>query len=427
MLVLFSAISAVSANDLAGNNTVNIAWESPESVQTNIEQNILADSSNSFKDLDEYVNNESIPVGGLVELDRNYSFSNDDASSLGYGGITISKSITIDGKGYNINGSDKSAIFRITNNAHVILRNIVFTNGNATDGGAVYVESGATVQVEDCTFQYNSALNNGGAIFLADSPGSTSTVYNSIFANNSAKNGGALYDKSSVIDITLSNFSYNNATKYGGSLYIGGIVHILKSTFDHESASSGGAFELYNSTDYYSTIDNSTIENSTFKNCYSSGDGGAAYISSDNVTFRNVEFKDNIAGDDGGAVYWNGNYGTLYNITAVNNKGISRDKNETDTSSTRGGAICLTGNNTTISKSSFDLCSAYIDVGKNTSKVDGGALFVTGNDVIVKDINFTNCNSTNSAGALYVIGNRTQIINCTFDNCTSKDGAALSL
>lgn len=75
VLVLFSAISAVSASDLAENNTVNIAWETPVSVQTDIEQDILADSLDSFKDLDEYINSESIPAGGLAELDKTTHFT----------------------------------------------------------------------------------------------------------------------------------------------------------------------------------------------------------------------------------------------------------------------------------------------------------------------------------------------------------------
>ena len=79
-------------------------------------------------------------------------------------------------------------------------------------------------------------------------------------------------------------------------------------------------------------------------------------------------FTDNTAGDDGGAIYWEGDHGTINNITCEDNRGISFNE-----SHSKGGTICLTGNDVTISNSII----------KNTSAADdGGAIFVSGNNVM---------------------------------------------
>ena len=380
-LVLFSAISFASASDVSDNVTVS------NSNDLNIQQDILGEGQKTFKQLDNVICNDSIPVGGVVELNDDYTFSDADTSSVGTDGISIDKSITIDGQGHTLNASDKSAIFKITNNAHVILKNIIFTNGNASNGGAIYADAGSSFEIINCTFSNNFASNNGGAIFIAsDSLTSNSIISDSIFINNVASNGGAIYDTASTLNITLSDFSYNRATGTGGSMFIGGAVNIKRSTFSHENASAGGSLYLMSNVESYSTI-----ENSTFQNCYSIGDGGACYISSDNTVVKNTKFTDNVAGDDGGALYWQGSNGMMYNITCTNNNGISIDKGINDTSSTRGGAICLTGNDVSVLSSTFTNCIAYMDDGKDSSKVDGGAIFATGNDVIIQDVTFTGC------------------------------------
>ena len=421
IILLIATVSFASASDMSDNMTVSEVDDQDTIKATEIQKDALGEGQKSFEQLDEEIHDGSVPEGGLIELNSSYTFSDTDTVSVGTDGIGITKDVTIDGKGYTLNASNKAFIFKIANNAHVILKNIVFSNGNATNGGAIYVEAGSTIEVINCTFQNNFASNDGGAIYMADdSLTSTSTIYDSTFTLNiAANNGGAIYT-ASTLNVTLSDFSYNNASNSGGSMYVGGAVHISRSTFDHESAASGGAIDLYDDEDNHSTI-----ENSSFTNCYSSGDGGAVYIRTDNVIVENVEFAHNTAGDDGGAIYWEGGNGRIYNITCSDNRGISKDKSDNETSSTRGGTICLTGSNVTISASSFTSSAAYIDEGKNSSKVDGGALFITGNDVTLSDVTFSDCNAANEGGAVYLIGNNTKIIRCDFTDSTAKDGGAL--
>ena len=313
-LMLFAAVSFVSASDISDNVTDQSAPE-----VANVQQNILGEGQETFDQLDKVINNDSIPEYGTVELDSDYTFSDSDISTVGTDGISIDKSITIDGKGHTLNASNKASIFKINNNARVILQNIIFINGNASDGGAIYVDSGSSFEIINCTFSNNFASYNGGAIFLAtDSFTSQSVIINSNFTNNVALNGGAIYAGASALAISLSDFSHNNASSNGGSLFIDGIANINQTTFDNDYAKAGGSIYMIGNSDSHSTIDFST-----FKNCYSIGDGGACYISSDNAVIRNTNFINNVAGDDGGALYWDGNDGIIYNITCTNNRGIS--------------------------------------------------------------------------------------------------------
>ena len=367
-IVFFSMLSVASAA-LVDNDTKSTANDDLNTVlRANNQGEILGNPAGNFTGLDGLI--DATPDGQILPLDSNYTYSSGDEAFAN--GILIGKNITINGKGHTLDASNVATIFNITGNNHVILMNITFINANGTNGGAIKLDSKSTLEIISCNFINNHAQNNGAAIYLSDSFSTSSSlkITDSTFINNTAKSGGAIY---------------------------------LNESSTHSS----------------------TIENSSFINCTSSGDGGAAFISASNVAFRNVIFENNIAGDDGGAVYWQGSNGIIYNITCTNNRGISADKKDGDTSSSRGGTIAITGSNITVSKSRFIKGSAYMDESKDYSKVDGGALFITGNDVTIDDVDFISCNATNNGGAVYVIGNRTHIYNCEFTDCTARDGGAL--
>ena len=368
-MVLISTIAfACAAEDVESEPiSTSIDDDSPSLQASDTQNDILTADSDSFTQLNSLIQNTS--VNDSFELDKNYTYSDSDV--VFKEGIIINKNITINGNGHAIDGANVASIFKITNNAHVILKNIVFKNACGTNGAAVSLTSSESVEIIDSTFINNSASLNGGAVFIASAYTSaitsSSSIIGSTFINNSALNGGAIYLNSNSVNILLSTFNFNNASL----------------------------------------------------------DGGVIYVDGDHVNLIDSSFTNNTAGDDGGALYWSGNNGIINNITCTNNKGISADKSDGDTSSTRGGTICLTGSNVILSNSTFTLSSAYMDDGKDSSKVDGGAVFVTGNGVTITDTIFNSCTATNNGGALYVIGNNTQIGNCDFDNCGASDGAAL--
>ena len=369
-IVFFSLLSVASASDTKGNITVAAVSDDDSSAisVTNNQDSSLGASPGSFTDLNNTISGSQ--AGESITLNRDYIYSTIDGNFSE--GILIDKNIIIDGQGYTINAQKNASIFNIQGNSKVILKNINFINAYGVNGSAVNLDPSTHLEIINCNFTNNAAQISGGAIYVDNSSSLTSNLI-----------------------IIASTFRNNTAT-YGGAVYL------------NENSN-----EL------------SVIENSTFIDCTSGGDGGAAYISANNVALKNVVFDSNVAGDDGGAIYWEGNDGIIENITCTNNRGISADKKDGNTSSTRGGTICLTGDNVTVFNSKFIKSSAWMDESKNTSKVDGGALFVTGNDVKIIDCEFTDCNATNNGGALYVIGNNTQISNCIFKDNNASEGGAL--
>ena len=273
--VFFSVLSSSSASDIAGNATlVGVDDNQNDLKAINTQQELLKVSSGTFSQLNDIVTNDSIPSGGVISLNSGYKYSDTDS---GINGISIGKSITINGNGYTLDASSRSSIFNILGNSHVILKNLTFANGYGDDGGAINVGAGSSIELIDCIFLNNTATNNGGAVFInSDSLTSDSLIKSSTFKDNTAANGGSIYVMSSTLNISASEFTDNIAKSYGGSLFVDGILHTSQTAFEGNRAYSGGAIYLNDTSKT-----NSTIENSTFNNCNAACDCGAVYISAD--------------------------------------------------------------------------------------------------------------------------------------------------
>jgi predicted outer membrane repeat protein len=218
--LLIAAMSFAAASDVSDNMTVSDAVDEDTIEITDIQEDALGEGQKSFEQLDSVIHNESVPEAGLIELNSSYTFSDTDNASVGTEGITIDKDITIDGKGYTLNASDKSSIFRITNTSHVILKNIIFTNGNATDGGAIYVESGSTIEVINCTFQNNFASHDGGAIYTADASLTSTSIINDSISHMTAPPAAADRFMWAVQSISQKVYSTMRApTREGQSIF----------------------------------------------------------------------------------------------------------------------------------------------------------------------------------------------------------------
>lgn len=216
------------------------------------------------------------PEGGILVLDRDYSYVNGTNK-----GILVSKPITIDGNGHTLNGKDLSRMFNVTAD-NVTIKNIRFINGNAfgqyfakdIGGGAIFW-SGANGLLENCSFTDNhgwfiendpfdrseailfedgrvmyimsfrpmgSKTNEGGAIVWNGTNGTVSKCY---FARNSvgyANSGGAISWRGSFGKIIDSEF-YDNDAWCGSSIaWMGANGTILSSTVANSSFFDGGIY-----------------------------------------------------------------------------------------------------------------------------------------------------------------------------------------
>ena len=93
-----------------------------------------------------------------------------------------------------------------------------FKNNKAAIGGVLSTHH-AVVVIKNSVF-YNNSANEGGAIMLNQT--SYLAVHNSVFFENSAKIGGSIFaDDNSTIEIEGSTFQHNRAEIVGGSIYVG--------------------------------------------------------------------------------------------------------------------------------------------------------------------------------------------------------------
>ena len=168
--------------------------------------------------------------------------------------------------------------------------------GNSTDssgkmyGGALYFYSCTVVKITGGTFYNNSVTSTnteccGGAIYIYDSVTAASPVQisNCTFNSNSAyQNGGAIYICGTTC-ININNCTFNdnsvtNSTAYGGAIYVantsGGPVTILDCKFANNTAYSSEN-TIYNgssSSDNISVIvDETTVASSSVWNPSISG------------------------------------------------------------------------------------------------------------------------------------------------------------
>ena len=226
-VAIFLSISAVQAIDV--NQSVEISSDVNQSIE-------LIEDSNKMGDFNELAHEiDNTDSGNILNLQKDYK--NKDGKN-----ITISKPITIDGKGHTLDANRKSRIFNITAD-NVVVKNIIFTKGasngnifNKSCGGALYW-SGANGTVINCSFIDNEAwatlsdpygfmivgakTSFGGAIYWS---GDNGTVLNSKFIGNDvgyANDGGAIYWTGNNGKVKNSYFTKNGAW-VGAAVYWSG-------------------------------------------------------------------------------------------------------------------------------------------------------------------------------------------------------------
>lgn len=308
---------------------------------TQSDENVLSDDggsppspppNTSFGILNDKINGE-VAVDE-VNLSSNYSYQ----YTIDYGlkeGITINRTLTINGNGYTLNGNNMARIFNIQK-GNVIFKNINFVNGNTSEcGGAIYVYMG-NCTVIDCTFINNSAGKYGGAIEIPDPE--AGTAINCNFINNSATYGGAIHNGY----VNNCKFITNNATKQGGAMY-NSIAEYCSFNNNSANLTGGAAFNVHayfcnftqNTAGFDFAIDanggamyGGVAVNCSFTGNVANNKGGAIY----NVFADYCTFSDNRAVYDGGAMYGYiadyciftgnraeyGNGGAIYNGDALN-------------------------------------------------------------------------------------------------------------
>lgn len=384
---------------------------------------------------------------------------------LGYnGGNGGAHTLTINGNGATVDGTGSFALFQSQSTGAVAMSGLNFRDGSSTsDGGAV--SAAAALSLHDATFSNNYSAANGGAVFgsttielrnvtFEDNTSAVAggAVYSSLdtnisfatFTDNSAAVGGAVC-ASGTLTVADSSFTRNAATIYGGAAVVLGQILASRSLFDDNSAQNNGG-AVVASTGTFSQTEFSI--NTVFSG---SGRGGAIYLTG-SPGFSSVEdsvFYANSGPRDGGAIFsqnaltisrssfdlnsaFNGAGGGVYSNDVVTVTDVSFTRNLADV------AGALTGTTLTIAESDFSNNEAQIEIGavagdlvtissssfeENVAAQGVGAV-MSNTNLTATQSSFTN----NSAGVLFSVaevGGTATLTNSTFAN-NSATGMMIS-
>lgn len=208
-------------------------------------------------------------------------------------------------------------------------------NKASTNGGAIFNDANTNAELSGTVvFSGNEAGNAGGAIFVADASSSMEIASGAVFKSNSAKLGGAIYNKGNLGTLDGVTFEDNTAETNGGAILNsngGKIASITNSIFKNNTSTNGGGAAIYNKGGEIAEISNTVFEG----NIAEKGNGGAIFnggTTADNITLDNVQFIGNQAA--------NGSGGAISTSGVVN---IANATFENNSASTGGGAINVDG------------------------------------------------------------------------------------
>ena len=309
------------------------------------------------------------------------------------------------GQKITLDGQKKTRMLLFKNGVTAEVKNIIFTNGHASNwgnaGGAIYAETGSKVTINNNTFTQNNA-KNGGAIIIKTG---NAAISNNIFTKNTAEEyGGACYLTGNMATLTGNIFTSNTANIKGGACYVQG----NEATFNTNKFTSnvatknGGGIYTYGSN-------NLKLIGNTFTSNRATLSSGAVYTNSNSTMIQNNIFNKNTAQDGGGLV-------------TTNNKLVSITNNIfQDNTATKGpgGALeVLHSISTSVSDNFFT---------GNKAPRDGGAVtIIGGSSHVFKFNNFTKNYSEIAAGSLFSDSTRLTISNNNFiENTAGRSSAGI--
>jgi predicted outer membrane repeat protein len=169
----------------------------------------FTNNSTDFSQRDWKANPTILKGSGSGVIDNDYP---NDAGNLS--GWAILEGFTITG-----GNNSKGGAGMYNKYASPDLKNIIFIDNHTTGSGGAFYSEGSGSNLTDVTFKNNTAGADGGAIYVTQiSNKQTNTGL--IFINNSANRGGAVanIDNTAYVDMINTVFE-NNYAVYGGAVY----------------------------------------------------------------------------------------------------------------------------------------------------------------------------------------------------------------
>lgn len=198
-------------------------------------------------------------------------------------------------------------------------------DGASGSGGAILNDAGATLIIDSVLFTSNTASRAGGALEDNSGAGSNVSISNARFDLNSTGsapgNGGAIHITGpGNMSITNSLATNNTAAREGGAFWNGsGVMQVNNVRFEGNVASGAavddGGGSLFNNGGFL-VVENSSISTSSADGTL--GSGGAIFNNKGSIGLFTSTISGNSALNSGGGVFNNGSM-LIANSTIANN------------------------------------------------------------------------------------------------------------
>ena len=406
--------------------------------------------------------NNASSFGGVISTEKggtvtivDSNFTRNDANG---GGVisALESTVIIDHSRFSHNSAHNSGggVVIAVKQCDIIMQNSTFdsnmAHGYGRPGGVAYFSGINFSTVIDCDFTKNSA-DNGGVFGLFQSSvticnsefslniaeisagvlggisGSNATFDNCAFDSNEALHeGGVVAMKDGSLNIS-SCVSNNNVAKYGGVMSVADVAIVIdNSTFiDNVASIDGGALALYTQCQV-------EIYDSRFENNFAYHDGGVAYFFNGSTsTIDDCHFKQNSAGYGGVLVAKRGSNVDINSCTFTENSAITNaavmygsslcvfsvyDSVFTDNKAGDNGGLCYIIENTR-------LTLTFCELERNSAGHNGGTLFGYNHSILAVDSCTVYGNSAGGSGGAVYGRAYTEITinNSTIKGCSAQN------
>lgn len=177
--------------------------------------------------------------------ESNPVYENNGGAIYVYGtsGLVGNNTLNISGSHFESNHTNKTGGAIGVNNLgpsdfKIEINDTTFTKNNSTGyGGAIDVTTGGTgkvtINLDHATFNSNESSKSDGGAIAYEKGNITSNISNSTFTNNTANNGGAIYNgiKNLTISNTIFDGNKTNDGGKGGAIYNAGNISLSQTEF----------------------------------------------------------------------------------------------------------------------------------------------------------------------------------------------------
>ncbi|KAF0720460.1 Aste57867_286 [Aphanomyces stellatus] len=311
-------------------NLVSVNTNSANGGFLSLEDSTATISNATILNSTAFVNGGSIySIVSTLSIFSSQFYSN---NATNYGGCVYGFASNIGLRSTIISGS--SAKFGgglYASSATVMLITSTLVGNIADSGGGLYCDL-TDVMVQGSLFRLNFASGAGGATFIAYN---LVDISESIFSNNSAKQGGGIL-LSKTQGFTIQGCVYTNNSAHhdslDGAIQQGGAIVIVQisqnssvsnSIFQSNSAIGAEGGAIYATGSAMQPEFEILLQNTTFVE-NQAGTGGSLYLDSMLVHLDETYFQSNIAtSDGGGGIFWRGvepfNIQSITAVTFVHN------------------------------------------------------------------------------------------------------------